>query len=65
MTELKITLETWGYVVIIENESGGKSGIWCPNFKDAFEHIDRTWNTRDNYIRIFPMQYKDRMTRTK
>ncbi len=65
ISEPKVTLETWGYVVIIEHESGGKGGTWVPNFKEAFEHIDSVWHSGDTYIRIFPVQYKDRMSRVK
>lgn len=56
-----ITKETLGFTIVVEHESGGKVGTWVPNLKQAFIHIKRTWNTGDNYIRIFPTKYKDRM----
>jgi len=50
-----------GFTVVIEHNSGGKLGSWYPNLEQAFIHIKRAWNTGDNYIRIFPTRYKDRM----
>ncbi len=50
-----------GFTVVIENNSGGKLGFWCPNLGQAFIHIKKAWNTGDNYIRVFPTKYKDRM----
>ncbi len=61
----EITDDTMGFVVVIENKLGGKGGSWHPDFDNAFEQIKRTWNTNDNYIRIFPSKYKDRMSRIK
>lgn len=56
-----ITSDTMGFTIVVEHKSGGKSGTWEPDLEQAFIHIKRTWNTGDNYIRIFPTKYKDRM----
>jgi len=53
--------ETLGLTVIVEHESGGKLGSWFLDFDDAFDHIKRTYGSGDNYIRIFPTRFKDRM----
>lgn len=52
---------TNGFTVVIEHESGGKLGTWCPNLNEAFQHIKNFWHEGDNYIRIIPTSYKERM----
>ena len=56
-----ITNETWGFTVVIENESGGSLGTWCLTMDQVRTHLDKAWNTGDYYIKIIPTQYKDRM----
>lgn len=53
--------EKLGFTVVVEHESGGKLGSWYPNLGQVFIHLKSTWNTGDNYIRIFPTKFKDRM----
>jgi len=50
-----------GFTVVIEHESGGKLGSWYPNLEQVFIHVKRAWGDGDNYIRIFPKKFKDRV----
>lgn len=60
-----ITDETMGFNVILEHKRGTRIVIWVPNIMEALIHIQEMWGEGNNYIRIFPMKYKNRMEGVK